>query len=192
MISRKLNLAEVAAVIAARLAEGGIKICVVGGSAITIHEPNVYVSHDIDPAILTGIDRRKIELVLRTIGYKREGRIFVHPQSEWTVDIVADTPYIASRPITTYASIDTKFGAIRTYQLEDALADRIAAFLFWSDSQSLSVAERLVARRARDLDWPRLVAALGSLDADDPASAERLTFATRRLRRKFDENSGTS
>jgi hypothetical protein len=186
-----LSLAEVAAIVGAELAKAGVRACVVGGSSITVHAPEAYVSHDIDLAILTGIDRRTIEGVLRTIGYVRQGRSFVHPESQWTIDIVADTPYIASRPITTYASVATNFGPVCTYELEDAIADRIAAFLFWNDSQSLDVAERFVAKRARDIRWRKLTAALETLDSGDPSSAQRLSFAVRRLREVLERHGGT-
>lgn len=186
MIGPERTLAEVAAIISARLAHAGIEICVVGGSAITVHEPDVYVSHDIDLAILTGIERRKIELGLRALGYARRGRIFVHPESQWTVDIVADTPYIADRPITAFATIETPYGSVRSYHLEDAIADRIAAFLFWNDSQSLAIAERLAARRASDVRWPVVVASLEPLHGGDPASTQRLSFALQRLRRALE------
>jgi hypothetical protein len=191
VITRELDLAEISAIISSKLAAVGISICVVGGSAVTLHAPDAYTSMDIDLAILSGIDHPAIETILEALGYSRNGRVFEHPNSVWTIDIVADTPYIASRPITTFAEIETKYGRVRTYLLEDALADRIAAFLFWNDSQSLDVAERLLGKRARDIQWSRLADALQALDATDPASATRLEFALERLRRIYAESRGT-
>jgi len=155
VISPDLTLAEVAAIVSTRLAGFGIDVCVVGGSAITLHSADAYTSHDIDLAILTGID-----------------------------------PYIANRPVKTYAEIQTKFGPVRTLEIDDAIADRIAAFLFWNDSQSLEVAERLCARRAPDVRWSRLTKALDALEATDATSAQNLSFATRRLRKTISDQGG--
>jgi len=190
VISPDLTLAEVAAIVSTRLAGFGIDVCVVGGSAITLHSADAYTSHDIDLAILTGIDRRSIEMALSGLGYERDGRVFVHPRSSWTIDIVADTPYIANRPVKTYAEIQTKFGLVRTLEIEDAIADRIAAFLFWNDSQSLEIAETLCGRRAPDVRWSRLTKALDALEATDATSAQNLSFATRRLRKTISDQGG--
>lgn len=68
-----------------------------------------------------------------------------------------------------FASIETPVGSVRVYHLEDAIADRIAAFLHWSDSESLDVAERS-ARAARDrISRKRLDAALKALEFGDGA-----------------------
>lgn len=174
------------------MSQSGIRVCVVGGSAITLHSPDVYTSHDIDLAVLTGIDRRAIETALSGLGYSREGRSYVHPRSSFTIDIVADTPYIADRPIKTYAEVETKLGPVRTLAIEDALADRIAAFLFWNDSQSLDVAERVCADRARDVRWHRLIDAFDALGATDTISAQKLAFATRRLKESLLAHGGTA
>lgn len=149
------------------------------------------MSMDIDLAILTGIDHRAIRKALEEIGYTKHGRVYVHPKSAWTIDIVADTPYIVDRPITTYAEVQTRFGSVRTYELEDALADRVAAFLFWNDSQSLHVAERLMARRAHSIRWSRLKQTFEALEATDALSEKRLNFATKRLRAAYRANRTT-
>ena len=185
LITSELGLPEVAAIVSAQLAERHIAVSIVGGSAVTLHAPDIYTSVDIDLAVLTGIDRKAIESALRSLGYQRTGRVFQHPKSRFTIDIVADTPYIADRPITEFAEINTEFGPVRTLLLEDALADRVAAFLFWSDSQSLDVAERVVRARTNALHWDRLTSTLEALDATDPASAQRLSFAVERLRRAY-------
>jgi ActR/RegA family two-component response regulator len=73
--------------------------------------------------------------------------------------------------------------AVRVLRLEDAIADRIAAFLHWSDSESLDVAERSIAAARDRLTWERVDAALLRLDTSTKESAQRMAFARDRLRR---------
>ncbi len=178
-----MSLVEVAATVATHLRTHGIEVVVVGGSAITLHVPEVYTSMDIDFAVTSGSDRRTIVRALGEIGFQQEGRIFVHPDTVYPLDFVADTPYIDQEPVHDFAEITTSVGSVRVYHLEDAIADRIAAFLHWSDSQSLDVAERSAAAARDHLTWERIEGALRRLDASTPDGVQRMTLARERLRR---------
>jgi hypothetical protein len=52
-------------------------------------------------------------------------------------------------------TIVTRFSPVRVFRFEDAIADRISAFLHWADSQSLEVAERAVRADEALLDGRR-------------------------------------
>jgi hypothetical protein len=184
---RGASLGEVAAQASTHLEHAGIPVAVVGGSAVTLHAPDVYTSRDIDFAALSGTTRREFAAALTPLGFTAKGRDFVHPESSYTLDLVADTPYIDQRPIKTFAMISTRFGPVRVYQLEDAIADRIAAFLHWSDSESLDVAQRVVRARRSVLRWPALQRALNQLDASGAEAGRRLTFAVNQLRKAYAE-----
>jgi hypothetical protein len=103
------------------------------------------------------------------------------------LDLVADTPYVDQRPITTFKTLKTRFGHVRVYTFEDAIADRVAAFLHWGDSQSLDVAERVVRARPGLTTWPRLRLTLRKLDSSDLEAAQRLELAETHLRKALVE-----
>ncbi len=178
-----LTLLEVAAIVAAQLRAHKVEVVVVGGSAITAHVPAVYTSADIDFAVTSGDDRRAITRALSELGFRQEGRIFVHPETAYTVDFVAGVPFIDREPVTEFAEMHTAVGPVRVLHFEDAVADRIAAFLHWSDSQSLDVAERAVTAARDRLTWDRLEAAMQRLDTSTKPSAQRMSLARERLRR---------
>jgi hypothetical protein len=173
---------EVAAKASACLAEAGIQVVVVGGSAITVHAPEVYTSHDIDFAAINGTDRRAFGKALAQLGFRLEGRDYVHPDSSFSLDLVADTPLIDQRQVSKFATVETRFGPVRVFKFEDAIADRIAAFLHWGDSESLYIAERVVQARAKSTKWKDLESALSQLDTGDPEASRRLRLASVRLR----------
>jgi hypothetical protein len=180
---RDASLAEVAAQASAHLELAGIPVAVVGGSAVTLYVPEVYTSKDIDFAAIRGTNRREFAAALAPLGFTAQGRDFVHPDSPYTLDLVADTPYVDQRPITTFATISTRFGPVRVYRFEDAIADRIAAFLHWGDSQSLDVAEQAIKNLPGVTRWRSLERALRQLDSSDPDAARRLEVAIGRLRK---------
>ncbi len=60
-----MSLVEVAAALGTHLRTHSIEVVVVGGSAITSHVPEVYTSTDIDFAVTSGIDRRRIARALK-------------------------------------------------------------------------------------------------------------------------------
>jgi len=105
---------------------------------------------DIDFAVTSGINRRRIARALRELGFQLHGRIVVHPDTPYSLDFVADRPYLEQQPTYDFAEIHPPAGIVGVLHLEDAIADRIAAFLHWSDSESLGVAVRAsVAARDR-------------------------------------------
>ncbi|HME82635.1 MAG TPA: hypothetical protein VKF82_11275 [Candidatus Eremiobacteraceae bacterium] len=176
------SLIEIAALASKELEAAGIKAAVVGGSAVTAYVPDVYTSHDIDFAAINGASRREFGDAVAKIGFRASGRDFVHPEVAYSLDLVADTPFVDQRAIKDFTTLPTRFGTVRVLHFEDAIADRIAAFLHWADSQSLEVAERAVQAHARRVSWNSLERALDDLDASAPDGAARLALAKRRLR----------
>ncbi|HLW58641.1 MAG TPA: hypothetical protein VKV57_01815 [bacterium] len=166
----------------------GIEVVVVGGSAITLHVPNVYTSMDVDFAVTSGMDRHRIRVALGKLGFQGHGRIFVHPDANYSLDFVADRPYIDQEPVYDFAEIPTSVGNVRVLHLEDAIADRIAAILHWSDSESLDVAERAAAAARDRLTWARVDAALQKLNTKSPETLQRMALARKRLCRALTES----
>ena len=181
------SLAEVAAFVCEHLRSSGFDAVVVGGSAITIHVPQVYTSFDIDLAVTNGARRHGFQKALEEIGFHACGRNYAHPDTVYTVDFVAETPYIDQHAITEFIEVQTSLGVVRTYRLEDALADRIAAFVHWKDGESLAVAERIVEAVPGKLTPTRLHESLAMIDASFPGAAQRVDFARKRLMEKLSE-----
>jgi hypothetical protein len=178
----RLTLSELAATVATHLKRHGIEVVVVGGSAITAHVPDVYTSMDIDFAVTTGVDRRKISEALRELGFHEEGRVYASPATVYVLDFVADIPHIDQHAITDYVDMRTAAGAFRVYRLEDAIADRVAAFIHWSDSESLDVAERTMTATRERTSWDRVQAALSYIEILNADASARMELAQARLR----------
>ncbi len=177
-----LTLSELAATVASHLKRHGIEVVVVGGSAITAHVPDVYTSMDIDFAVTTGLDRRKIAKALRELSFHEQGRVYASRATVYVLDFVADIPHIDQHAITDYVDMRTAAGAFRVYRLEDAIADRVAAFIHWSDSESLDVAERTVAATSERTSWDLVEAALSNIELLNEDAIARMELVQARLR----------
>lgn len=180
------TLLEVAAVVSEKLAEHDVRAVVVGGSAITAHVPGVYTSNDIDLAITTGVNHRAISAALAEIGFARNGRSYVNDTTPLTIDIVTDTPWVDQRPISHYERITTGRGSFETLFIQDAVADRVAAFLYWNDSQSLDVAERAIAAATPRPSWDVLHEALLKLESGTGDIGRRFDLSISRLKAIYD------
>jgi glycerate kinase len=79
--------------------------------------------------------------------------------------------------------IRTSVGSVRVLRLEDAIADRVAAFLYWSDSESLALAECAAAAARDSVSWDRLNVALLKLETGTQQSRQRIAVVRERLER---------
>ena len=139
----------------------------VGGSAITSYAQEIYTSLDIDFAVLTGESLRVLAAAMSELGFAKSGRVYSHPDTTFTVDFVADTPYVDQTPISDFAELRSSFGPVRVYH--------------WSDSQSLDVEERVVAHLRNQLTWTGIDASLQKLDVINEQARERFNLARSRL-----------
>ncbi len=114
---QKAGIKKLAAIISAHLQKNGIEVVLVGGACVSLYSDNQYMSYDID--LITESSIRKIIPVLKELGFKNTGgRLFENPQCK---SICLLTP-------------------------TDCIRDRLAAYFFWNDQQSLDQAV-MVAKR---------------------------------------------
>lgn len=171
------TLAEVASVVSGALSEKNISVVVVGGSAITSHVPQIYTSLDIDLAVVSHDDSKAVEKVLAAIGFRRRGRDFAHPATHITIDLVANDPIVEDVEIREFATITTLLGEYKTLHLPDAIADRVSAFVHWSDGESLDVAQRAARATKTWLTLDQINAALLMLKPEGHAARARFQLA---------------
>jgi hypothetical protein len=77
----KLSAEEVAALICQKLGEAGIRVTLTGGACVGIWSDWQYVSHDLDFIEEGYVERSELCKVLCPLGYREEGRHFVHDKS---------------------------------------------------------------------------------------------------------------
>jgi len=135
-----LALVDLAGLIASHLARNDIPVVLVGGSCVAIYSKDNYVTKDLDFIELHYTKRSHLRDVLATIGFMEKDRYFVHPDCDYILEFPSGPLSIGSEPVTELSEIETDQGLLKLLSPTDCIKDRLAAFYFWNDRQSLQQA----------------------------------------------------
>lgn len=136
---RKIGIKKLAAIISTHLRRNNIEVVLVGGACVSLYSDNQYMSYDID--LITDSPLREIIPVLKELGFKNiGGRIFENPQCKFLIDFPAPPVSIGDGPVSKFNNLSTRFGTICLLTPTDCIKDRLAAYFFWNDQQSLDQA----------------------------------------------------
>ena len=142
---QNVGIKKLAAIISEYLQKNDIEVVLVGGACVSLYSNNKYTSYDID--LITDSPIKKIIPVLEKLGFKNKGsRLFENPQCKFLIDFPAPPVSIGDEPLSEFNYLKTRFGTICLLTPEDCVKDRLAAYFFWNDLQSLDQAV-MVAKR---------------------------------------------
>jgi len=182
VITAASSLRDVVATIANALAARGISVVVVGASAITAHSQKVHTPLTIEFAVPSGMQPEAIDATMHALAFSKTGRKYSSGVSPFDIEFVGEMPRIRNHTVTEYETIETSSGPFQALRIEDAVADRIAAYLYAHDSQSLHLAERTLDQLNVQIDRWELKKIIDSFDVHgDRAAARRLTYLRERL-----------
>ena len=139
---------ELAAYVQAHLEQRGITVILSGGAAVAIYTLNKYVSRDMDLVNVYAVERKKIRAAMHEIGFQEHNRYFMHPESHHIVEFPRGPLAIDNQSVTSISKIKYSTGTLKVISPTDCVKDRLAAYFFWNDQESLSQAI-LVARNQR-------------------------------------------
>lgn len=141
----KVNIKELAAIISSHLNKNNIEVVLVGGACVSLYSNNQYLSYDID--LITDTPIRKISPVLEKLGFVNTGGcLFQNPKCKFLIDFPAPPVSIGDEPVLKFNNLKTQLGTIQLLTPTDCVKDRLAAYFFWKDLQSLDQAI-MVAKR---------------------------------------------
>ena len=144
-----MSQAELAAYVQSHLRKEGITVVLSGGAAVAIYSSNKYVSADIDLVNVNFTDRRKIKKAMEEIGFKETDRHFTHPGTKHIVEYPAGPLSVGQEAVHQIDKIKFTTGILEIISPTDCVKDRLSAFYYWGDRQSLSQA--IFVARARKI-----------------------------------------
>jgi len=144
----KMTQAELAAYVQSHLQKKGITVILSGGAAVSIYTGNKYVSADIDLVDVYFADRKKIIAAMEEIGFSEKNRYFIYPDTKHIVEFPPGPLSVGDEPVRRIKEIKFSTGILRVISPTDCVKDRLAAYYFWNDQQSLAQAI-LVAKHNR-------------------------------------------
>src|SRR6056297_626142 len=147
-ITKNLGLKELAGYICRKLEENNIDAVLTGGAAVSIYTENKYQSYDLD--FITFSTIKQIDPVLKKLGFFKEGRYYKHKNTNYFIEFPSGPLSIGEKKIEKVKKIITKYGYLKILYPTHSLMDRLAAFYFWDDLQSLEQAIMIVKENEID------------------------------------------
>ena len=144
----RMTQAELAAYVQTYLRTKGISVVLSGGAAVAIYTGNKYVSADIDFIDVSFTARNKIKAAMKEIGFSEKNRYFIHPDTSQIVEFPPGPLSVGEEPVKRVIEMKFSTGILSVISATDSVKDRLAAYYFWNDQQSLAQAI-LVAKNSR-------------------------------------------
>lgn len=148
---KNMSQAELAAYIQDYLQEGGIKVVLSGGSAVSFYSSNQYVSKDLDLINANFAKRSKIKSVMEKLEFQEQGRYFINPATKFFVEFPDGPLSVGEEPVKEVSEFELATGTLRVVSPTDCVKDRLCAFYFWNDQQGLAQAILVVKSQQIDL-----------------------------------------
>lgn len=136
----KLSLKGLAVFLSDHLRKNGIENVLTGGACVCIYTRNRYRSFDLDFVNIDEAGAAHVRDVLNKVGFTKEGRIYVHPRVKYSVDILSPPLSIGEEKVRRVHMITSGKRILKLLSPTDSVKDRLAAYYFWDDRQSLEQA----------------------------------------------------
>jgi len=156
IITAETTLQELAALVSQTLEHAGIPATLSGGAAVSLYSDNEYQSHDLD--FVSSEQLTVIGDAIAPLGFYRVGkaRQFEHADTLWYVEFPPGPVAFGDTHIhhDDVPILETEYGPLRIVTPTQIIMDRVAAYVYWKDNQSLDQAIMVASRQ--DVDWPTL------------------------------------
>ncbi|MDD3925500.1 MAG: hypothetical protein PHT33_02460 [bacterium] len=153
------SVTALAARICSYLRDNGVDTVLSGGSCVTIYSESRYVSLDLDFVLMQGKGPKSVTELMENLGFKSKGRIFVHPEIEYSVEFMRPPLAIGEEKIERVNEITEGPYTLKLLMPTDCAKDRLAAYFYWNDMQSLDQAVLVAQKQNIDLEEIRRWAA---------------------------------
>jgi hypothetical protein len=124
---------------------------IIGGCALSYYSREVYFTSDID---LAYGDREALDRVLKSIGFGRKGRYWVHEGLKMAIETPASSLLGQDSPVEVVELGEGLECSI--IGIEDLVVDRLNAFKHWKSEIDGEMVELLIRRYRNDMDWSYL------------------------------------
>ena len=135
-----MSLEELAGYICNYLDNHGINCVLSGGACVSIYSNNEYQSADLDFIDIGNTQRKKIKEILSELGFEEFNRYFKHIDVKYFIEFPSGPLSIASERVQVISELSLSTGILKLLSPTDCIKDRLAAYYFWDDKQSLAQA----------------------------------------------------
>ncbi|MBE0682889.1 MAG: hypothetical protein IH589_13340 [Anaerolineales bacterium] len=148
---KSMSQVELAAYVQDALQAERIQVVLSGGSVVSFYSSNKYVSKDLDLINTSFSKRSKIKIVMEGLGFKEQGRYFIHPETTFFIEFPDGPLSVGEEPVKEISVFELSTGTLRVLSPTDCVKDRLCAFYFWNDLQGLEQAILVTKNQRVDL-----------------------------------------
>jgi len=134
---KNTSMIELAVVVAQHLKHKDIQVVLVGGLAVDIYTQNQYLTDDIDMVDISYQKPAVLKAAMLELGFTKQGRVYRNSSTDIVVEFPSAPLAVGDELIKEQTNIETEFGEIPILFAVDVIKDRLAAYLYWKDQQSL-------------------------------------------------------
>ena len=134
---RQMSQSELAAFIQSHLRASGVNVILSGGACVSIYSGDRYVSLDLDFVNAFFAKRERIRSLMEEIGFKEEGRHFIHPDTQYFVEFPPGPLAVGTEPVRQVNELKLATGILGLLSPTDCVKDRLLAYYHWDDEQCL-------------------------------------------------------
>jgi len=148
---KRITSLELGALISQSLRDNGFDSILVGGACVSIYSENKYISKDLDFVIYPPV--KEIVSVLESLGFRLEfSNRFVRDDCPFYIEFLNYPVTIGSEIILDrFKIIKTPQGNLKILTPTDSVKDRLAAYYYWNDLQSLEQAILITKKKKIEL-----------------------------------------
>ena len=154
-LTGRSGIGAVAVEVANVLSSAGIEAVLTGGACASIHTGGRFQSADIDFILQSGVRRARLDAAMATAGFQRQGDRYVHSRARFYVEFPRGPLAIGSDHEIQPVETRIRGHVVHSLSPTDSCRDRLAAFLFWRDRQSLRAAVTIALRNRIELEKVR-------------------------------------
>jgi len=148
----EMSQAELGAFVQSHLRRRGIEVILSGGACVAIYSDNRYVSQDLDLINAFMAKSSAIKEAMEEIGFNERARYFKHPESDFIVEFPSGPLSVGAEPVKSINELDFATGTLKLISPTDCVKDRLSAYYYWKDRQTLSQAVLVVRYNPIDLE----------------------------------------
>jgi hypothetical protein len=142
----------VAAAVSAALNRQGIRAVLTGGACAVIHSGGEYQSEDVDLIIQSESTQVQLDRAMGSIGFTRDFDHYVHEKTQFFVEFPRGPLSIGLDVRIEPVTIKVGRTDVLALSATDSCRDRLAAYYFWNDLQSLQTAVSIALKKKVRLD----------------------------------------
>lgn len=148
---KDISLKDLAIYVSDYLSKHGIDTALSGGACVTIYTHNKFISNDLDFVLISTKKQKEIKSLLEKIGFHAEGRHFKHKDTEFFLEFIPPPLSVGEEPVKEISEIRKGNRTLKLLSPTDCVKDRLTAYYYWNDRQSLEQAILVCADNSIDL-----------------------------------------